>query len=60
MNDPRLQKYAVAPALKGAIAGIAASVVLGVGDSKLSLGGGLVRPDSNRPERRGRLHRERA
>ena len=27
------------PAVKGAIAGIAASVVLGVGDSKLSLGG---------------------
>ena len=39
MNDPRLQKYAVSPAIKGAIAGIAASVVLGVGDSKLSLGG---------------------
>ena len=29
----------MAPAMKGAIAGIAASVVLGVGDSKLSLGG---------------------
>ena len=39
MNDPRVMKYAVSPAIKGAIAGIAASVVLGVGDSKLSLGG---------------------
>ena len=29
----------MAPAIKGAIAGIATSVVLGVGDSKLSLGG---------------------
>ena len=29
----------MAPAMKGDIAGIAASVVLGVGDSKLSLGG---------------------
>ena len=29
----------MAPAMKGTIAGIAASVVLGVGDSKLSLGG---------------------
>ena len=29
----------MAPAMKGAIAGIAASVVLGVGDSKLPLGG---------------------
>ena len=29
----------MAPAIKGTIAGIAASVVLGVGDSKLSLGG---------------------
>ena len=29
----------MAPAMKGAIAGIAASVVLGIGDSKLSLGG---------------------
>ena len=32
-------KYGMAPAIKGAIAGIAASVVLGVGDSKLVLGG---------------------
>ena len=39
MNDPRFHKYAMAPAMKGAIAGIAASVVLGVGESKLSLGG---------------------
>ena len=39
MNDPRLMKYGMAPAIKSAIAGIAASVVLGVGDSKLSLGG---------------------
>ena len=39
MNDPRVMKYAMAPAIKGAIAGIAASVVLGVGASKLSLGG---------------------
>ena len=38
-DDPRFHKYAMAPAMKGAIAGIAASVVLGVGDSKLSLGG---------------------
>ncbi len=29
----------MAPAMKGAIAGVAASVLLGVGDSKLSLGG---------------------
>ena len=29
----------MAPAMKGAIAGVAASVVLGVGDSKLALGG---------------------
>ena len=39
MNDPRLMKYGMAPAIKGAIAGVAASVLLGVGDSKLSLGG---------------------
>ena len=39
MNDPRFHKYAMAPAMKGAIAGIAAHVVLGVGDSKLALGG---------------------
>ena len=32
-------KYAMSPAIKGTIAAIAASVVLGVGDSKLSLGG---------------------
>ena len=32
-------KYAMAPAIKGLVGGIAASVVLGVGDSKLSLGG---------------------
>ena len=38
-DDPRFHKYAMAPAMKGAIAGIAASVVLGVGESKLSLGG---------------------
>ena len=38
-DDPRFHKYAMAPAMKGAIAGIAASVVLGVGDSKLALGG---------------------
>ncbi len=28
----------MAPAMKGLVAGVAASVVLGVGDSKLSLG----------------------
>ena len=38
-DDPRFHRYAMGPAVKGAIAGIAASVVLGVGDSKLSLGG---------------------
>ena len=42
MNDSRLHKYAMGPAIKGAIAGIAAHVVLGVGDSKLSLGGMVV------------------
>ena len=39
MNDPRVMKYAMAPAIKGLVGGIAAHVVLGVGDSKLSLGG---------------------
>ena len=39
MNDPRFHKYAMAPAIKGTIAAVAAGVVLGVGDSKLSLGG---------------------
>ena len=38
-DDPRFHKYAMAPAMKGAIAGVAASVLLGVGDSKLVLGG---------------------
>ena len=38
-DDPRFHRFAMGPAMKGAIAGIAASVVLGVGDSKLSLGG---------------------
>ena len=38
-DDQRFHKFFMAPAMKGAIAGIAASVVLGVGDSKLSLGG---------------------
>ena len=38
-DDPRFHKYVMDPAMKGAIASIAASVVLGVGDSKLSLGG---------------------
>ena len=32
-------KYAMAPAIKGLVGGIAAHVVLGVGDSKLALGG---------------------
>ena len=48
-------KYAMAPAIKGAIAGIAASVVLGVGDSKLSLGGMVWSAPTGR-----RLTRERA
>ena len=39
MNDPRFHKYAMDPAIKGLVGGIAAHVVLGVGDSKLALGG---------------------
>ena len=39
MNDPRLMKYGMQPLVKGLVGGIAAHVVLGVGDSKLSLGG---------------------
>ena len=39
MNDPRFHKYAMGPLVKGLVGGIAAHVVLGVGDSKLALGG---------------------
>ena len=39
MNDPRLMKYGMQPLVKGLVGGIAAHVVLGVGDSKLVLGG---------------------
>ena len=49
MNDPRLQKYAVLPAIKGAIAGIAAGVVLG----RLKIvprRDGLGRPYGHRPD----------
>ena len=42
MNDSRLHKYAMGPAIKGSVAAVAAHVVLGVGDSKLALGGMVV------------------
>ena len=38
-DDPRFHRYAMAPAMKGSIDVIAASVMLSVSDSKLSLGG---------------------